>query len=68
MQKTFYRLYTEGFARSSKDRYFSRFHNDTKSVFVNPGEENWFFIFLIMLPKNDHTKFKEHWNRVSILF
>ena len=38
---------------------FSRFHNDSRNVFVNTNEGNWFLIFLITLPKHVHMSSRD---------
>ena len=32
-------------------KIYQRFHNDSRNMFVNTSDENWFFIFPIMLPE-----------------
>ena len=62
-------LCTKGFDDSAKDLHFLRFHNGTRNVLVNTGEDNFSLIFQRMLPKHVHMSqtFKEDIN-IKYLF
>ena len=42
--------YGQKIGNSAKDHYFIKFHDISKTMFINTSEENSFFIFLIVLP------------------
>ena len=42
------------FGKAAKLRYFLRFQNGSRNMFVNTSKRNWSFIYLIMLSKHLH--------------
>lgn len=65
----FYGFWAKRVADSAKDRYFLRFSNGCRNMFVNTSEGNFFFIFLITLPSHVHMEWKLEWTlKTRILF
>ena len=58
-------LCIKSFAGLVKYYYFLRFRTGSRNIFVNKKQKNFFFIFLIMLPKSVHMGWKFIWSLAS---
>ena len=69
MLHKFHGLCAKSFGNLAKYRYFLRFHDDSRNIFLNTSMEIVFFIFLIMLAKFVPMvwKFQGTWNQGSLL-
>ena len=62
LSRKFYVLYAKSFGDSANGRYFLRFRDGSKNMFVNTNKGNCLFIFLITLLKHLLMGWKFHWN------